>query len=72
MIFNLYFRKQSLSKHHEEPSIDLIQSLIECQEINQLFFQNHLNEGLQKTKALYIVTINLIFSQTYSFIDLLE
>ncbi len=52
MIYNLYFRKQSSSKHHEEPTVDLLQALIECQEINQLFFQNHLNEALKKAKAL--------------------
>ncbi|CAF5214124.1 unnamed protein product, partial [Rotaria magnacalcarata] len=42
-----------LSKVHEESTIDLLQSLVECQKITQLIFENRLNDALRKTKEQY-------------------
>ncbi|CAF1073022.1 unnamed protein product [Adineta steineri] len=42
--------KHTSSKQGEESTIDLFQALKECEQITQLFFQNHLNEALRKTK----------------------
>jgi hypothetical protein len=64
LTFYSTLRKQSASKHFEEPAIDLHQALYECQQINQLFFQNHLNAALEKTKAQYKKShtlLNIIF-----------
>ncbi|CAF4995542.1 unnamed protein product, partial [Rotaria socialis] len=46
-----HLNKPSLSKVHDESTIDLVQSLVECQKISQLIFENRLNEALRKTKA---------------------
>ncbi|CAF2679168.1 unnamed protein product [Rotaria sp. Silwood2] len=43
-------RRSSL-KQYETPAIDLYQMFNECQEITRLFFGNHLNEALKRTKA---------------------
>ncbi|CAF0813631.1 unnamed protein product [Rotaria sp. Silwood1] len=45
-----YLNKPSLSKTHEESTNELAQSLVECQQITQLIFENRLNEALRKTK----------------------
>ncbi|CAF5149986.1 unnamed protein product, partial [Rotaria sp. Silwood1] len=42
--------RPSLSKTHEESTNELAQSLVECQQITQLIFENRLNEALRKTK----------------------
>ncbi|UJR09726.1 hypothetical protein I4U23_013955 [Adineta vaga] len=44
-------RRRSSAKASEEPTLDILQALKECDHINQLFFQNHLNEALKKAKA---------------------
>ncbi|CAF4042175.1 unnamed protein product [Rotaria sordida] len=44
-------RRRSSLKQHEMSSIDLYQMFNECQEITKLFFENHLNEALIRTKA---------------------
>ncbi len=49
-------RRRSSAKSVEESTIDLFQALTECTQINQLFFQNHLNEALKKAKAQYAVS----------------
>ncbi|CAF1075490.1 unnamed protein product [Rotaria sp. Silwood1] len=43
-------RRSSL-KQHGTSAIDLCQMFNECQEITKLFFENHLNEALKRTKA---------------------
>lgn len=66
-IINLIFRRRSSSKQHEEPTIDLFQALTECEEINQLFFQNHLNEALKKAKAQYALSYIFVSIQHIHF-----
>ena len=38
----------------DSSSVDLIQSLDECQQISQLIFGNHLNEALRRTKEQFV------------------
>ena len=42
------FFPRSSSKSHEEATVDLVQSLIECQQVIQLIFDNRFNEALKK------------------------
>ena len=49
---------RSITKPHGESTIDLVQSLIECQQITQLIFENRFNEALKKTKEQYVESTN--------------
>ena len=53
--FDFEFRRRSSAKVSDEPTLDIIQALKECDQINKLFLQNHLNEALRKAKAKYIL-----------------
>ncbi|CAF0981310.1 unnamed protein product [Adineta ricciae] len=44
-------RRRSSAKVSDDPTLDIIQALKECDQINKLFLQNHLNEALRKAKA---------------------
>jgi hypothetical protein len=50
----LQILNRSSSKSQGESTIDLVQSLIECQKITELIFENRLNEALKKTKEQYV------------------
>ncbi|CAF1483835.1 unnamed protein product [Adineta steineri] len=43
-------KSSTSSKSYEESGVDLNQSLIECEQITQLIFENRLNEALKRTK----------------------
>ncbi len=58
---------RSSSKSHEESTIDLVQSLIECQQITQLIFENRFNEALIKTKEQYVYRFDdQLYSRLFS------
>ena len=49
--------------------MDLSRALIECEQITVLFFTNHLNEALEKTKAqldIHFLLFLLFFSRLIS------
>ncbi len=50
---NVYHRSSS-KLHGGESTVDLVQSLIECQQITQLIFENRFNEALRKTQEQYV------------------
>jgi len=60
---------RSSSKSHEESTIDLAQSLIECEKITQLVLENRLNEALQKTKEQFVLILHLHLSKFIHFLQ---